>query len=149
MNLKLINLKLMNLKLINLKSMNLKLINLKSMNLKLVVLLYFLVLFGTFWCLVFLCFFVLVKSYHKKNKKFKTDVITSFILLLTEGQFLCYVLGSIASQHLLVPNRCGGRKQNLTSSCLTAVMLAEELIELTLQKFCKNKSITPVKIFMK
>ena len=48
-----------------------------------VVFLYFLVLFGTFWCLVFfLCFFVLVKSYHKKNKKFKTDLITSFILLL-------------------------------------------------------------------
>ena len=123
-------------------------INLKSMNLKLFVLLYFLVLSGTFWCLVFLCFFVLVKSYHKK-KKCKTDLITSFILLLTECPFLCYVLGSIASQHLLVPNRCGGRKQNLTSSCLTAVMLAEELIELTLHKFCKKKSITPVKIFMK
>ena len=69
----------MNLKLINLMSMNFKLINLK-----LVVFLYFLVLFGTFWCLVFfLCFFVLVKSYHKKKiKKFKTDLITSFILLL-------------------------------------------------------------------
>ena len=83
MNFKLINLKSMNFKLINLKSMNFKLMNLKSMNLKLVVFLYFLVLFGTFWCLVFfLCFFVLVKSYHKKNKKFKTDLITSFILLL-------------------------------------------------------------------
>ena len=75
MNLKLINPKSMNLKLINPKPMNLKLINLKSMNLKLmnlklVVFLYILVLFGTFWCLVFfLCFFVLVKSYHKKNKK--------------------------------------------------------------------------------
>ena len=34
-------------------------------------------LFGAFWC-----FFVLVKSYRKKNKKFKTDLITLFILLL-------------------------------------------------------------------
>ena len=30
------------------------------------------------------CFFVLVKSYRrKKNKKFKTGLMTSFILLLT------------------------------------------------------------------
>ena len=65
--------------------------NFKLINLKLVVFLYFLVLFGTFWCLVFfLCFFVLVKSYHKK-KKFKTDLITSFILLLKRqnGTNLC------------------------------------------------------------
>ena len=83
MNLKLINIKLMNLKLMNFKLMNLKLMNLKLMNLKLVVFLYFLVLFGTFWCLAFfLCFFVLVKSYHKK-KKFKADLITSFILILS------------------------------------------------------------------
>ena len=34
-------------------------------------------LFGAFWC-----FFVLVKSYRKKNKKFKTDLIILFILLL-------------------------------------------------------------------
>ena len=87
MNLKLINLMWMNLKLINLMSMNLKLINPMSMNfklinLKLVVFFYFLVLFGAFWCLViFLCFFVLVKSYLNK-KKFKTDLITSFTLLL-------------------------------------------------------------------
>ena len=45
----------------------------------LVVFLYFLVLFGTFWCLVF--FFVRVKPYHE-TKKFKTDLMTSFILLL-------------------------------------------------------------------
>ena len=58
--------------------------NLKRWILNWLCLLYFLVLFGTFWCLVFfLCFFVLVKSYHKKKiKKFKTDLITSFILLL-------------------------------------------------------------------
>ena len=60
--------------------------NFKLINLKLVV---FLMLFGTFWCFIvlfgaFWCFFVLVKSCHKK-KKFKTDLITSFILLL----FLC------------------------------------------------------------
>ena len=61
----------MNFILINLMSMNLKLINLK-----LVVFLYFLVLF-----VFFSCFFVLVKSYRKK-KKFKADLITSFILLL-------------------------------------------------------------------
>ena len=29
-----------------------------------------------------LCFFVLVKSFCKKNQKFKTDLMTSFILLL-------------------------------------------------------------------
>ena len=70
LNLKLINPRSMNFKLISLKSMNLQLMNLKSMNLTLVVFLYFLVLFGTFWCLVFfLCFFILVKSYQKKNKK--------------------------------------------------------------------------------
>ena len=89
-NFKLINLMLMNLKLINLMSMNLKLINLMSVNfkltnLKLVVFVYFLVLFGAFWCLAFfLFFFVLVKSYRKKKiKTFKTDLVTSFILLLT------------------------------------------------------------------
>ena len=67
MKLKSMNPKSMNLKSMNFKSMNLKSMNLKLMNLKLVVFLYFLVLFGTFWCLVFfLCFFVLVKSYRKK-----------------------------------------------------------------------------------
>ena len=50
--------------------------NLKLIDLKLVVFLYFLVLF-----VFFSCFFVLVKSYRKK-KKFKADLITSFILLL-------------------------------------------------------------------
>ena len=65
MNLKLKNLKSMNFKLMNLMSMNLKLINLE-----LVVFLYFLVLVSAFWCLgLFLCFFVLVKSYRKKQKK--------------------------------------------------------------------------------
>ena len=34
--------------------------------------------------LAFLFFFVLVKCYRKKNKKFKTDVITSSILLLAQ-----------------------------------------------------------------
>ena len=74
MNSKLINFLSMSFKLINLMSMNLKLINLK-----LVVFLYFLVLFSAFS--FFLVLFVLVKSYRKK-KKFKTDLITSFILLL-------------------------------------------------------------------
>ena len=90
MNLKLMNLKSMNLKSMNLKSMNLKSMNLKLMNLKCSVFVLF-GAFGTFWCLVFfLCFFVLVKSYHKK-KKFKTDLITSFILLLKRqnGTNLC------------------------------------------------------------
>ena len=41
-----------------------------------------LVLFSAFWC-----FFVLVKSYCKKNKKFKTDLITLFILLLVRKIF--------------------------------------------------------------
>ena len=37
-----------------------------------------------------LCFFVLVKFYHKKNKKFKTGLMTSFILLLLPSQdFTC------------------------------------------------------------
>ena len=48
-----------------------------------VVFLYFLVLFGTFWCLVFfLCFLFVSNLIVKKNKKFKTDLMTSFILLL-------------------------------------------------------------------
>ena len=69
----------MNFKFINLMSMNFKLINLK--------LVVFLVLFSAFWCLVFfLCFFVLVKSYcKKKDKMFKTDLITSSILLLSDN----------------------------------------------------------------
>ena len=60
--------------------------NFKSINLKLVV------LFSAFWCFLvlfsaFWCFFVLVKSYRKKNKKFKTDLITLFIpLLMKESQ---------------------------------------------------------------
>ena len=51
--------------------------SLKLMSLKLLVFLYFLVLFDTFWYVVFfLCFIVLVKSYReKKKKKFKTDLI--------------------------------------------------------------------------
>ena len=51
--------------------------NFKLINLKLVVFLYFLVLFAAFWF-----FLVLVISYRKKNKKFKTSLMTSFILLL-------------------------------------------------------------------
>ena len=47
---------------------------LSLMNLKLVV------FFNAFWC--FLVLFVLVKSDRKKNKKFKTGLMTSFILLL-------------------------------------------------------------------
>ena len=38
----------------------------------------FLVFFSAFWC-----FFVLVKSYRKKNKKFKTGLMTSSIILLS------------------------------------------------------------------
>ena len=48
--------------------------NFKLINLKLVVL--FIALYS------FLYFFVLMKSYRKKRKKFKTDIITSSILLL-------------------------------------------------------------------
>ena len=108
MNFKLINLMLMNFKLINLMSMNFKLINLMSMNFKLINLLsinfankqisYFfplkcflslmnlklVVFFKASWCFLVLfgaiwCFFVFVKS---KNKKIKTGLMTSFILLL-------------------------------------------------------------------
>ena len=51
----------------------------------------FLILFGAFWCFLvlfctFLCFlvlFVLVKSYRKKNKKFKTVMNTLIIILLS------------------------------------------------------------------
>ena len=38
------------------------------------------ILFSAFWC--FFVLFVRVKSYHEKKKKFKTDLMTSFILLL-------------------------------------------------------------------
>ena len=68
---------LMNLMLMTLKLINLMLMNFKLINLKLVV---FLVLFGAFCA--FQCFFVLVKSDRKKKKKFKTGLMTSFILLL-------------------------------------------------------------------
>ena len=57
--------------------MNLMSMNFKLINLKLVV---FLVLFSALYS--FLCFFVLVKSYRKKNKIKQTDLITSSILLL-------------------------------------------------------------------
>ena len=90
MNFELINLMSMNFKLINLMSMNFKLINLMSMNFVNKQISYFfplrcfLILFGAFGAFqCFLCFFVLVKSYRKKkNKNFKTDLMTSFILLL-------------------------------------------------------------------
>ena len=58
-------------------------------------------------------------------------------------------LGSIASQHLLVPNLCGGIKENLISSCINALMFEEELTQLTIHNFCKNEIITPVKNIMK
>ena len=58
-------------------------------------------------------------------------------------------LGSIASRHLLVPNLCGGIKENLTSSWPTALMLEEELIQLTIHNFSKNEIIALVKNFMK
>ena len=55
--------------------------NFKLKNLKLVVFLYFLVLFGALYSF---CAFMYLKSYRKKkNRNFKTDLITSFILLLT------------------------------------------------------------------
>ena len=79
MNLKLINLMSMNFKLINLMSMNFKSINLMSMNFKSINL-KLIVLFSALYS--FLCFFILVKFYSKKCKKFKTDLITSSILLL-------------------------------------------------------------------
>ena len=58
----------------NFKSVNLISMNFKLMNLKLVVLFG---AFSAFW--FFLVLFVLEKSYRKK---FKTDLITSFLLLL-------------------------------------------------------------------
>ena len=56
---------------------------------------------------------------------------------------------SIASWHLLIPNLCGGIKENLTSSWPTALMLEEELIQLTIHNFSKNEIIALVKNFMK
>ena len=73
--LSLMNLMSMNFKLINLMSMNFKLINLK-----LVVFLYFLVLFSALYS--FCAFLYLWNLIVKKNKKFKTGLMTSFILLL-------------------------------------------------------------------
>ena len=91
MNLKLINLMSMNFRLINLMSMNFKLINLmpmnfKLINLKLVVFLYF---FGLFSALYSFCAFLyLWNLIIKKDKKFKTDLITSFILLLCRHKYV-------------------------------------------------------------
>ena len=62
---------------------------------------------------------------------------------------LCYFLCSTASQYLLVPDFCAGIKENLTSTCLIALKLEEELVQPALHNFCKNEFITPVKSFMK
>ena len=45
----------------------------------------FLVLFGAFWC--FWCFLCVQNLFVKKNKEFKTDLITSFILLLNSSYY--------------------------------------------------------------
>ena len=46
--------------------------------------------------MTFCAFFVLVKSYREKNnKKFKTDLITSFILLLTGGKYSIKIIFDI------------------------------------------------------
>ena len=55
--------------------------NFKLINLKLVVFLYFLVLFAAFWFFLVVISYLVI-SYRKKNKKFKTSLMTSFILLL-------------------------------------------------------------------
>ena len=88
--LSLINLMSMNLKLINLMSMNFKLINLmpmnfKLINLKLVVFLYF---FGLFSALYSFCAFLYLWNLIIKKDKFKTDLITSFILLLCRHKYV-------------------------------------------------------------
>ena len=86
----------MNFKSINLMSMNFKLINLMSMNFKLVNL-KLVVLFSAFWC-----FLVLVKSYRKKkNKKFKTDLITLFILLLSGSKEILTKKGLMRNETII------------------------------------------------
>ena len=55
--------------------------------------------------LAFLCFFVLVTSYRKKNKKFKTDLITSFILLLLEEELKFWNTSNLPSKHQYLKTR--------------------------------------------
>ena len=56
----------------------------------LVAFLCFLVLFDAFWC--FLVLFVQTKSFFKRKKRFKTALITSFILLLFLATFYLILL---------------------------------------------------------
>ena len=91
---------------------------------------------------------------------FKLCICEKFIKLLlaivTESPFLCYFWAiSLLSIYWFL-NPCSGLKQikeNQTSSCLTALMLEKELIQVTTHNFCKNEVITPVKkllfLFMK
>ena len=79
--LSLINLKLMNLKLMNLMSMNFKLINLMLINLKLINLM-LMNLMSMNLNLSAFCAFLYLWNLIIKKIKFKTGLITSFILLL-------------------------------------------------------------------
>ena len=99
----------MSFKLINFMSMNFK-----SMNLKLVV---FFILFSAFQC-----FFVIVKSCRKKKKMFKTDLITSFILLLLSlcqwfiDNKLSIYLGEDKTKPILFSKVRGLREINISSA---------------------------------
>ena len=86
---------------------------------------------------------------------FKLCICEKFIKLLlaivTESPFLCYFCAiSLLSIYWFL-NPCSGLKQikeNQTSSCLTALMLERELIQVTTHNVCKNEIITPVKKFL-
>ena len=121
MNLQLMNLMSMNLMSMNLKLMNLMSMNLKLINLKLVVFLYFLVLFGVFWCFLVLfgAFLYLWNLIVKKIKKFKTGLMTSFILLLINTE--------IYSLNLRIRSECRTartRKTPNTDNFYTVVILS-------------------------
>ena len=67
--------------------------------------------FCSLWAV--LCFFVLVKSFcKKKNKKLKTDLITSFILLLISNLFnFKDVVNTKLSSHIVYKFKCSSSTQ--------------------------------------
>ena len=87
---------------------------------------------------------------------FKLCICEKFIKLLlasiTESLILCYFFLALSLLSIYwFLNPCRGLKQmreNQTSSCLTALMLEKELIQVTTHNFCKNEVITPVKKFL-
>ena len=85
--------------------MNLMLMNFKLINLKLVVFLCFLVLFAAFWFFLVVISYLVI-SYRKKNKKFKTSLmtITTKSLSFVNTKYECVVIEKV--MHNTIFNYC-------------------------------------------